>query len=223
MQQCQRWSPCWVSCWWFCQRGSCLLQEGVSQVTGQQSAEKTFILLHWFVAVARKHLVHILEICFGCSYLSSTVLPYNSSVKGIVPSIHISGSVCQPVLWGCTVTLIAGATTVVTFGWWQDGSVLRGMKFPCNVILPCVWAAQVSLREEFPTDAVFPVLLLASGQPDISMLVEGAECWALMLVVQGADGWLSFHRIICFLSVFLTTRTLKFTMLLGSIGTPLWK
>lgn len=71
----------------------------------------------------------------------------------------------------------------MTSGLWQDGSVLRGMKFPCNVILPCVWATQVSLKEEFPTDAVYPVLLLPSGQPDTSMLVEERECWALMLVV----------------------------------------
>lgn len=64
VQQCQLCLQCWVSCWWwFCQRGSCLLQEGVSEVTRQQSAEKTFILLHWFVTVARKHLVHISEIC----------------------------------------------------------------------------------------------------------------------------------------------------------------
>lgn len=61
--------------------------------------------------------------------------------------------------------------------------MLRGMKFPCNVILPYVWATQVSLKEEFPTDPVFPVLLLALGQPGISMLVEETECWALILVV----------------------------------------
>lgn len=46
------------------------------------------------------------------------------------------------------------------------------MKFPCNVILPCVWAIRVSLKEEFPTDAVYPVMLAASGQPDTSMLLE---------------------------------------------------
>lgn len=64
VQQCQLWSLCWVSCcWWFCHRGSCLLQKGGSEVTRQQNAEKTFILLHWFVAVARKHLVHISEAC----------------------------------------------------------------------------------------------------------------------------------------------------------------
>lgn len=51
----------------------------------------------------------------------------------------------------------------------------------------------------------------------------GAECWTFMLVVQGTDRWLSFLTIICFLSVFLTTWTLKFTVLLGSIGTPLWE
>lgn len=122
-------------------------------------------------------------VSFGCSYLSSADLPYNSWIKGVVPSIHISGSVCQPVLSGCIVTLLAGATTAVTFGLWQDGSVLRGMKFPCNVTLPCVWATQVSLKEEFPTDAVYPVLLLASGQPDTSMLVKETECWGLVLVV----------------------------------------
>lgn len=54
----------WVSCWWwYCQRGSSLLQKGVSEVTRQQIAEKTFILLHWFVTVARKHLVRISETC----------------------------------------------------------------------------------------------------------------------------------------------------------------
>lgn len=64
MQQCQPWSLCWVNWWWWlCQRGSCLLQKGVSKVTQQQIAEKTFILVHWFVAVARKHLVHVSETC----------------------------------------------------------------------------------------------------------------------------------------------------------------
>lgn len=44
-------------------------------------------------------------VSFGCSYLSSADLPYNSWIKGIVPSICISVSVCQPVLSGWIVTL----------------------------------------------------------------------------------------------------------------------
>lgn len=55
-------SLCWISCWWWlCQRGSCLLQKDLSGVIQQQVGEITFILLRWFVVVARKHFVHVLE------------------------------------------------------------------------------------------------------------------------------------------------------------------
>lgn len=89
VQQCQLWSLCWVSCcWWFCPRRSCLLQKGGSEVTRQQNAEKTFILLTGLLLLPGNTLSTFQRlVSFGCFYLSSTDLPYNSWIEGIISSI----------------------------------------------------------------------------------------------------------------------------------------
>jgi len=85
----------------------------------------------------------------GCSYLSSSDLPHNSSIKVSAPDIRSSGSMCQPVLSGCIVAVLFGAWCCghYGFGLWSvagqlsaKGNEVSSQLYPsvfleCSVIL----------------------------------------------------------------------------------------
>lgn len=83
-------------------------------------------------------------------------MPLISAASG-----HCASLSCQVALSLSYLVPGTVATTVLAFGLWQDSLVLKGMEFPLNYILP----TRVSLEEQFPTGALYPVLLLASDQP----------------------------------------------------------
>lgn len=108
---------------------------------------------------------------FDCSCSSSRDLPHDSQLMVNALGVCSSGSLCQPGLSRCIVTVLFGAWWYGHYRFWplvcDKSLVLKEMEFPL-----CFWTTCLCFEAQFPTGAVYPVLLLASDQPSTWILAE---------------------------------------------------